>query len=176
MSDQFPDDLPEEDVPLSRTAIKKQAEALQVLGTQIVELSEKHIALIPLEGRLQQAIVEARKMKHREGRRRQLQFIGRLMREAPPEELDAIRQGYEKVMAIGQVNNQYFQQTERWRDRLLDTSDGNSLQDLIAAYPETDIQLIRQLMRNAAKEASQNKPPASARKLFKELRRLVEGV
>ena len=176
MSDQFSDDLPEEDVPLSRTAIKKQAEALQVLGTQIVELSEKHIALIPLEGRLQQAIVEARKMKHREGRRRQLQFIGRLMREAPPEELDAIRQGYEKVMAIGQVNNQYFQQTERWRDRLLDTSDGNSLQDLIAAYPETDIQLIRQLIRNAAKEASQNKPPASARKLFKELRRLVEGV
>lgn len=176
MSDQFSDDLPEEDVPLSRTAIKKQAEALQVLGTQIVELSEKHIALIPLEGRLQQAIVEARKMKHREGRRRQLQFIGRLMREAPPEELDAIRQGYEKVMAIGQVNNQYFQQTERWRDRLLDTSDANSLQDLIAAYPETDIQLIRQLMRNAAKEASQKKPPASARKLFKELRRLVEGV
>ncbi len=166
-----PEDEPENQPP-SRTAVKREMEALQKLGTEIVELSNKYIARIPLEGKLEEAILQARTMKHREGRRRQLQYIGKLMRQA--ENLDAIREAYEKVLAIGQEHNKFLHLTEKWRDRLI-TEEGEALQSFIDEYPQAEIQYLRQLIRNAQKESKQNKPPASARKLFRYLRELIEA-
>lgn len=169
--DSYNDDLPEEAVK-SRTALKKEMEALQQLGAQIVELSDKYLSRIPLEGKLAEAIQEARGMKHREGRRRQLQFIGKLMRDA--ENIDEIQAAYDRVMNIGLEHNKIQHQTEHWRDRLL-SGDNEVLQAFVSEFPEADIQHLRQLIRNAQREQSQQKPPATARKLFRFIRELIEA-
>lgn len=156
----------------SRTAIKKEMEALQALGLQIVELSDKYLTRIPLEGKLAEAIQEARGMKHREGRRRQLQFIGKLMRDA--ENIEDIKLAYDRVMNIGQENNKLQQQAEQWRDRLLKGSN-DALQAFVGEFPDSDIQHLRQLIRNSQKELSQQKPPASARKLFRYIREMIDA-
>ena len=169
--DNFHDDPQEEQVK-SRTAIKKEVEALQVFGTQIVELSDKYLSRIPLEGRLAEAVQEARGMRHREGRRRQLQFIGKLMRDA--ENIEEIKEAYERVMSIGQENTKAQKQAELWRDRLL-KGNNDSLQAFVDEFPNSEIQHLRQLIRNAQKELSQQKPPASARKLFRYIRELIEA-
>lgn len=161
----------EEEVVKSRTQIKKEMQELQAFGEELVKLTDKQFQKIPLEGQLKQAITEARGMKHREGRRRQLQFIGKLMRTA---ELDDIRAAFEKLQNEGQHSVRQHHLTEQWRDRLLNGEDKNALQDFVNEYPAVEIQLLRQLIRNAQKEASQKKPPASARKLFKLIREQLE--
>ncbi len=170
--DDFPTPDDDEELVRSKTDIKKEMTALQELGTQIVELSEKHIARIPLEGKLAEAIYEARGMKHREGRRRQLQYIGKLMRQA--ENIDDIRAAFDKVMLVGQQHTKIQHQTEQWRDRLLGEDSNQALSSFIDDFPQADIQYLRQLVRNAQKEASQQKPPATARKLFRYIRELLE--
>ncbi|NIB41853.1 DUF615 domain-containing protein [Pseudomaricurvus alkylphenolicus] len=168
--DIYPED--EEEFVRSKTEIKREMAELQELGTKIVELSEKYISRIPLEGQLAEAIHQARGMKHREGRRRQLQFIGKLMRKA--ENIDDIRAAYQKIVNIGQEHTKIQHQCEQWRDKLMD--DGNSaLQGFINDFPAANVQHLRQLIRNAQKERSQQKPPSSARKLFKYIRELIEA-
>ena len=162
------DDLPEK----SRTQIKREMEELQSLGENIVELSDKYISRIPLEGQLSEAIHQARGMKHREGRRRQLQFIGKLMRNA--ENIEAIRVAYEKILTIGRESNKTHHLAEQWRDKLV-TETNKHLSAFIEHYPNTDIQLLRQLIRNAQKEASQQKPPAAARKVYRLIRDQIEA-
>lgn len=169
--DDFPSRDDDEEFIRSKTDVKKEMAALQELGASIVELSDKHISRIPLEGELADAIHQARGMKHREGRRRQLQFIGKLMRKA--ENIDDIRDAYQKTMAIGQEHVKIQHKTEQWRDQLLEG--GNSaLQSFIAEFPLADVQHLRQLIRNTQKEISQQKPPAAARKLFRYLREVIE--
>lgn len=169
--DNHNDDWQEEPIK-SRTALKKEMEALQELGVHILELSDKYLTRIPLEGKLAEAIQEARGMKHREGRRRQLQFIGKLMRDA--ENIDEIKAAYERVMNIGMEQNKIQHQTEQWRDRLL-TGENDALQAFVTEFPDADIQHLRQLIRNAQREHSQQKPPASARKLFRFIRELMDA-
>lgn len=168
--DDFPNHDDEEPIVKSRTQVKKEMQELQDFGVKLVELTDKQFQKIPLEGQLLDAISEARGMKHREGRRRQLQFIGKLMRTA---ELDDIKAAYEKILNAGQHSVRLHQIAEDWRDRLL-AGDKNDFQNFVSEFPDVEIQYLRQLIRNAQKEASQKKPPASARKLFKMIRELVE--
>lgn len=170
--DDFPDRDDDEEYVRSKTDVKKEMAALQELGAKIVELSDKFISRIPIEGELADAIHQARGMKHREGRRRQLQFIGKLMRKA--ENIEDIKTAYERVISIGQEHTKIQHQTEQWRDRLLE--DGNeALQTFVDEFPGCNVQLLRQLIRNTQKEQSQQKPPASARKLFRYIRELIEA-
>ncbi|MAZ89667.1 MAG: hypothetical protein CL693_18695 [Cellvibrionaceae bacterium] len=156
----------------SKTDIKKEMTELQELGTKIVELSEKHIERIPIEGELADAIYEARSMKHREGRRRQLQFIGKLMRQ--DDNIDGIRDAYNKIMSIGQQHTKVQHQTEQWRDRLL-SDDKQALQAFLSEFGHAEIQHLRQLIRNSQKEISQQKPPSASRKLFRYIRETIEN-
>ena len=155
----------------SRTAIKKEMTALQELGAKIVELSEAHIERIPLDDKLQAAMLEARGMKHHGARRRQLQYIGKLMRLAT--NVDEIRDAYDQVMASGQQQNRILHEVERWRAELL-SGDEQPLQNFLLEYPTTEIQHLRQVIRNAQREQQQSRPPSSARKLFRYLRSVVE--
>lgn len=169
--DNYNDDWQEEPIK-SRTALKKEMEALQQLGAQIVDLSDKYLSRIPLEGKLEEAIQEARGMKHREGRRRQLQYIGKLMRDA--ENIEEIQAAFNRVMNIGLEQTKIVHQTEQWRDRLL-SGNNAELQAFVDEFPAADVQHLRQLIRNAQREQSQQKPPASARKLFRCIRELIEA-
>ena len=167
----FTSDESEHDQPAkSKTALKKEMQELQKLGTALVELSDKQLAQIPLDPDLGQAIDLARNLKQREARRRQLQYIGKLMRSA---DIEAINNAYQKLLAKNKHHVQHEHQTERWRQRLLE--EGNStLNEFIQQFPEADIQHLRQLIRGAKKEQSQNKPPAQARKLFRYIRQLLD--
>ena len=163
MADDNDDISPQETLPKSKTRLKKEMQALQDLGTALVGLSDKQLSHIPLEGELAAAIHQARGIKHREAKRRQLQFIGKLMRNT---DVEAIETAYRALMDKTQHHVQQQHLVERWRDRLI--AEGNAaVTDFLQQYPHCDSQHLRQLVRGSLKEKQHNKPPAQARKLFR---------
>lgn len=153
----------------SKSQRKREMHALQKLGEALVSLSKEQFEKITLPDELHDAIVEARRINQRGAHKRQLQYIGRLMRNVDPEpiqvQLDTI-QGHSRQAA------QNLHQIERWRDRLMKEGDP-TLEELVTQHPEVDRQYLRQLIRNANKEVHDNKPPKSARALFRYLRDLI---
>lgn len=164
------DTFDEIDARPSKSERKREMQALQELGSHIVKLSEGELATIPLEGALAEAIAVARRITSHEGLRRQMQYIGRLMRET---DVEAIEAAYEELQNGRQQMNQRFHLLEQLRDRLI--AEGPNAMDAVTGdYPEADRQHLRQLITAAVKEREQNKPPAAARKLFRYLRELAE--
>ena len=153
------------DVPLSKTRKKQQMHALQKLGVELVELSRDSLASMELPETLRDAIREAQRITAHEGRRRQMQYIGRLMRDIDPapiqERLDAWR-GQSKAEIARQHG------MERLRERLI--ADDTALTEYAQKHPDVDLQLLRNLIRNARKEAAENRPPKSFREIFKIIR------
>jgi|TARA_B100000809_G_scaffold259782_1_gene305446 ribosome-associated protein len=160
-----------EDEPLSKTAVKQEMKALQKLGEKVADLSDTGLATIPLDGTLREAILLARRLPHREGRRRQMQFVGKLMRSA---DCEAITAALEKLRNNSRAHTKLLQDAEIWRDKLIAEGD-TVLADFTAQYWQADRQHLRQLIRAAQKEQSQQKPPSSARKLFKCIREQMEA-
>lgn len=156
---------------VSKTDIKKQMQELQALGEKLTHFTADQLDKLPLSDRLRSAIDESQRIKSRNALKRHLQFIGKILRsEADTEALEQAMGLYE---AGQQAHTQAFHKLERWRDRLIHEGN-NALNEYLEAYPTADIQHLRQLIRNAQKELKQEKPPASARKLFKYLRELAE--
>lgn len=151
---------------VSKSQRKRDSLAVQKLGEQLTQLKPQQLAQIPLDEDLRTAIEELSRIHHREGRRRHLQFIGKLMRNADHE---AIERAYSALQSQGRQQVQEHHLAERWRDRLLG-DDPKALQDYIDQYNPEDIQHLRQLVRQALREQEQKKPPAAARKLFHYLR------
>lgn len=162
--------LDELDTRPSKSERKREMLALQELGEAIVKLSDGELASIPLEGALAEAITTARRITSHEGLRRQMQFIGKLMRDS---DTAAIQAAYEELQNGRQALNQRFHAMEQLRDRLI--AEGQSAIGAVTDdYPHADRQHLRQLIAAAVKEREQQKPPAAARKLFKYLRELAE--
>ena len=138
---------------------------LQALGAALVAMSESRLAGMQLEDALLQAVLEARRIKSHEAKRRQLQYIGRLMREVDPQPIRA---------QLAQVEGNSAQATaahrrlEVWRERLL--SDDEALTAFAAEHPGTDLQALRALIRNARKEQKEGKAPRAYRELFRMLK------
>jgi len=153
----------------SKTRLKKEMLALQALGEKLIALSPVQQAKIPLDSTLREAIEEAPRITHHSGRKRHLQFIGKLMRGADGE---AIAEAYDNIMAGQHQSVRQQHQMEAWRDRLL--SDSQALPEFIEQFTNCDRQQLRQLIRASQKERSQSKPPANARKLFKFIRTCYE--
>lgn len=159
----------EQDNWVSKTQMKKAMIELQEMGEKLVALGSNALAQIPLDEKLAEAIALAQRIRNtREGYRRQLQYIGRLMRErdtAPIQEaLDKLANKHNQTTAA-------FQKIEQWRDRIIAEGDP-AIDAFIAEYDQAERQLLRQWARNAQREAKQNKPPKSARALFKYLREI----
>ncbi len=161
------DDIPADVIP-SKTQRKKDMHALQRIGEELVELDPKKLAELALPEILNDAIVLARSMQKHGARRRQLQYVGRLMRE-----IDA--QPIQQMLAMWHQPS--VQQTarlhllERWRERLL--SDEQALTEFAQQYPHADLQHLRSLIRSAIKEKAAEKPPKSFRLLFQALQSVV---
>jgi len=154
----------------SRTQRKKEAIALQKIGEKLVQLSDEQLRRIDLPAELIEAIVDIRPMTSHGARRRQMQYIGSLMRDvdaAPIEQaLLEIEQGeYQRARA--------FHRGEDWRERLVD-GDDEAMMEILNAFPRADRQRLGQLVRSARKEKQNSKPPKSARNLFRYLRELIE--
>ena len=158
------------ELPKSKSQLKREMNALQELGTAIVKLSDKDLAKIPLPESLSDAIDEARRIKSHGALRRQMQFIGRLMRDVDPE---PIQQALDAIRLCGQQSTARFHAMEQWRNRLINEGQ-SALDEFIGQYPQADRQQLRQLMLNATREAKQEKPPKSARSLFKLIREIIE--
>lgn len=172
---------PEKEVPdweqeefESRTEIKKAADAVKDMGVQIAELTEKEIHSFNLPDMLLESILLLKKMRKGPALKRQKSFIGKYLRKNEP----VIRQIKERFLEIEnkeQQRNAYFQRLEVWRDRLVEEGD-DALSEFITDYPQSDRSFIRQLIRNAKKEAVQNDTEVllvkSSKALFKYLRGL----
>jgi ribosome-associated protein len=162
----------EEELAPSKSAVKREMTALQKVGEQLVGLSERELARMPIaDEQLAQAIALARRIKSNSGRRRQLQYIGKLMRGIDASELVAALAALHQQ---GQDEAKAFQQLEALREKILEGS-AEAIETVMADYPQADRQQLRQLQRQHQKERSANKPPVASRKLFRYLRELSES-
>ena len=153
----------------SKSQIKRELLALQVLGRELMDLSGKQLEQMPVSDPLREAVLAAKHMK-KGALKRQLQHIGALMR---TEDTDAIRQALVALRQPHQDEVQDFHEIEGWRDALL-AGDAGLLDELCLRFPGLDRQHVSQLLRNAGKEQAANKPPRSARALFRYLQGLQE--
>lgn len=156
---------------VSRSQRKRDVEALQKLGERMVELRPDQLDKLPIDDSLRAAIDEAKRLTARSALRHQMQYIGKLMRH---EDGEAVQAAIDRFDVTKKEHNQVFHKLEKWRDRLI-ANDAQMMDVILTEYPHTDIQHLRQLVRNSQREASQNKPPATAKKLFKYLRELEES-
>jgi len=160
----------DEDDLISKSQLKRDSQALQDMGSQLVEMPEGQLKKFDLPENLKDAIYEARRLKNREGKRRQLQFIGKLMRTA---DTSFIQETLDRMDHQSQTYRQHFMRLEEWRDKII--SQGNSaIEALIEQYPAADRQQLRNLQRQAAREIEQKKPPTASKKLFAYLRQISE--
>lgn len=153
----------------SKSANKRAMHALQALGARLVGLSAEQLDKIGLPETLRTAVADAQRFRQREAHRRQLQYIGRLMREVDPEPIQAALAALEGSSAVAQARQHAL---ERLRARLLE--DERVLGEIAVAHPGADLQRLRQLRRNALKEQELGKPPRAFRELFRVLRELHE--
>ncbi|GAK57448.1 hypothetical protein U27_04415 [Candidatus Vecturithrix granuli] len=155
----------------SRTQIKNEMKALQELGERLVAFSPEALEQIDMPENLREAVLFAQKIPSREALRRQLQYIGGLMRTVNPE---AIRREIAMRDHRQQASTQALHQLETWRDDLIAGKTG-LIDELCQRFPAADRQHLRQLVRNAQKEQEQAKSPKSARTLFRYLRELMQS-
>lgn len=161
-----PDDQDLPDRP-SKSQKKRDAHALQDIGTQLVALSAEQLKRIDMPDSLRIAIAETQRTRSHEGLRRQMQYVGKVMRgiDTAPliEALDVIRG--QSAAAVAREH-----MLERMRERLM--ADEQVLGDIAAQWPGADLTRLRTLRRNALREREQNRPPRAFREIFRELRQL----
>ena len=166
-NDDFEDD--DEIEYVSKSQMKRDMHALQDLGTKLVELSNDKLLEMDLPEDLLNAIQECKRINARGGHRRQLQYIGKLMRRA---DADDIQQQYDKLTAQSAETVNQLHKLENWRTRLLESGDA-ALAEFVQEYPTADRQQIRQLVRAAGKEQHDAKAKNAYRSLFQLLKTYI---
>jgi len=153
--------------PPSKSRKKREVEALQDLGVQLVALSTDRLKKINLPDNLREAVRDAQRITAHGAKRRQFQLIGKLMREIDP---TPIQEALDEVNGVSAAATARLHALERQRTRLLE--DEKVVGEIAAEYPSVDLQQLRQLRRNALKEQEQNKPPKAFREIFRVLKEL----
>jgi ribosome-associated protein len=162
----------EDDGVPSKTRRKQEMHALQDLGERLAGLAPDKLAQLGLPERLAIAIDEYRRFNKWEAKRRQMQYIGRLMRDIDPATIIAqldIWAGTSRAAVAG------FHAAEEWRERLLGEAGASALDALMAAHPTADRTRIAMLIHRTRAERQGGRPPANFRLLFRELARLLEA-
>jgi ribosome-associated protein len=146
----------------SKTQRKKEMHALQALGQQLVDLSREQLARIDLPDDLREAVDFAHRVTSHEGRRRHLQYIGKLMRQM---DADEIRSAIGRATGDSRAAVALMHLAERWRDRLL--ADDEALTAYLAERPGADVQWLRATIRAARREHEAGQAPRHARVLYR---------
>lgn len=154
----------------SKSRRKRDMHELQDMGSALVDLSAERLARIDMPDALRNAVQEARRITSHEARRRQMQYIGRLMRDA---DAAPIREALDAESGASAAENARLHRLERLRERLLE--DEAVIAEIAAGFPAADLQRLRALRRNTLKERELGKPPRSFRELFRALRELEDG-
>lgn len=153
---------------ISKSQRKREANELLDLAKNLITMPESRLKNIPMDQELRDEVAFARSIKAHGAKKRQLMTVGKMLRRRDNQELlDAVNNFDQK----NRQSNARFHHIETWRDRLLEGSD-QVLSGLLEKAPDANVQSLRQLIRNAKKEATLGKPPASSRKLFKLLREM----
>ncbi len=156
--------------PPSKSQKKREASAIQALGERLLDLSDKQLREIDIPEALSQAVALAKTIKARSGRKRQLQYIGKLMRNLDTEPIEAY---FNRLDANVTTVNAGFHRLERWRDRLV--AEGNAaLNDAMQEFPSLDLQHLRQLIRNARNGKNPKLSTKAKRELFQYLKQLIQ--
>lgn len=161
-------DEPDPNEPPSKSELKRQSHELQVLGEEVAALPASRLEKLPIEDRLRDAIAELRRTRSFEGKRRQLQYIGKLMR---AEDVEPLREAVAAFKLGGAQDTLALHQAEAWRERLIATDD--ALQEWLAAHPSTDVQQLRNLVRAARKDAAAMTDGARHGRAYRDLFQLL---
>lgn len=148
----------------SKTQIKQELNELKELGRDLIELPVADLDKLKLPEDVYDNVLKAKKMSHG-ALKRQVGFLGGIIANS---DYEAIQASLAKLRQAHNGEVKLFHQLEQWRDELL-ADNKDVMNVLVATLPDLDIQYVRQLVRNAQKEAKQSKPPKSARLLFKYL-------
>lgn len=157
----------------SRTDLKRESTELQKLGAELLTLRADLLARLDLSEKFQDAIAEAKRITNFEGKRRLMQYIGKMMRKLEPEVLEAVKKALDEQANGSADDNLALHQAEVWRDRLIAVDDAAEL--WITQNPGTDTQQLRALIRQARKDAKPEKPGAAPRhgRAYREIFQLV---
>lgn len=154
----------------SKSALKRQMHDLQALGLELSELPESRVAKLDLPEALRDALAEYRRTRSHEGRRRQLQFIGKLMRQADE---GPIREAIAAFKLGSAKETLALHEAERWREELL--ADDDAVTRWLSRFPETDAQQLRSLVRAARKDAKAESPDQRRGRSYRELFQRVKA-
>lgn len=157
----------------SKSQLKREMTALQKIGEELIAQPRDRVKKVPMPEDLLDAILHCQSIKDHEGRRRQLQFVGKKMRALEAEEVAAIQKAIESWKGASKAETAAMHLLERKREKLL--ADDQALTTLLAEHPELDAQHLRTLIRNARKEQAENKPPKAYREIFQILKQLQTG-
>ncbi|WP_309679169.1 ribosome biogenesis factor YjgA [Polaromonas sp.] len=167
-----PEEIAAEEVgPPSKTQLKAEADEKQALGEALLTLRADLMARLDLPDKLLQALADAKKITHFEGRRRQMQFIGKLMR---PLDAEPIKGAIMEQQSGSAELTLQLHLAEQWRDKLIASDD--ALGSWLTEHPDTDAQPLRALIRQARKDAKPEKPGEAPRhgKSYREIFQLVK--
>ncbi len=148
----------------SKSQLKREMEALQELGQALVELPKDALKRMPMTEDLADAVHECRRITDHEGKRRQLQYVGRMMRGLTEAEVAALRTKLEEHRGVNKAATARLHWIERTREKLL--ADDAALTEFLRQHPAADAQEGRTLIRNTRREHEQSKPPKYFRELF----------
>ncbi len=155
------------DEPISKSERKRRAHRLQALGTRLAELRSEQLTRLPLPPDLLDAIAEYQRIPSHEAKRRQRQYIGRLMRDLDAGPLETALASLDGETA--QARHE-FHQIERWRERLLDAADHEALTEFVSEHPDVDVQQLRQHIAHVQQATDEHHQRAASRALFRFLR------
>jgi ribosome-associated protein len=156
-----------QDELVSKTRRKREMHALQALGAELVELPEAQLAALRLPEDLANAVLAAKRITSHEARRRQMQYIGRLMRDVDAAPIRAAIDALGNQSAAAAAEHRRL---ERLREQLL--ADDAALTDYATSHAAADLQELRALIRNARREQKEGRPPRAYRELFRILKAL----
>lgn len=162
--------ISDESLVISKSQRKRDAKELKSLASELIGLSKARLAAVPLEDSIREAVEDARQIRSHVARKRQLQFIAKLLRRTDATEIIETMEAFHD--AARQLTARQHR-SEAWRDYLLESGD-SALGVLLDQRLDADAQAMRQLIRNAHRESARGKPPSSSRALFRLLRDLDE--
>lgn len=154
----------------SKSELKRQMTALQKLGAELIAEPRDRVKRVPMPEDVRDAILECQLIKDHEGRRRQLQYVGKKMRSLEEHEIAVIQKMLDSWKGASKSETAALHAIERKRDKLL--ADDKALTVLLEENPQLDAQQLRTLIRNARKEQAESKPPKAYREIFQILKSL----
>ena len=157
----------------SKSQRKRDMTALQELGEELVSQPKDRVMRVPMPEDVREVILACQKIKDHEGRRRQMQYVGKKMRTLEEDEIAAIRNVIDSWKGASKAETAAMHALEKRREKLL--ADDKALTELLQQHPQLDGQHLRTLIRNARKEQAENKPPKAYREIFQILKQVQKA-